>query len=560
MYQFFTVYVFFLLIKKIIHYLRPEEKYIPFVATFLYIYLYCSATLEGQLSNADNFTNLPILLAAYAFVLGKKWLPFIFIGISFLIKQNTALQAVPISLAIFLYNFPDFNSPNFWKDIYSRVRILLLQILVFLIPTLIFSLFTVYWGTFEHFIKLVFLDRISSHILTKNYDYAVRYFNPIFFSTIPFWVIPLTGIFSNVVSKFEQLQETNKYILYSMLWFVFSAISVWSGGYFFPHYFLEIVPAGVTLLAISLIYLDEYNFVTALLVSFLFAWYKQSFSILYLLGALSVIWMLHTISKLYEIKLLTRLIGVCVFILFLSFNRNQGKQLPLISKDPYTLYNNYDRSALEVAYIVKDLPSTKIFIFDYAPRIHYLSNKYPKENWVFCKLSYVDYTQVTGITAGYPHGFDFSKRVEAVKQMFERDPFDYVVVDFSRINIDMELPKLNFLREVLEDYSLYLCRRNVCIYEHLPTASSASSRYTYMGFINNEYLEIARNNKFMEMKIELKCQDYYAVAPEDGINASLPARITSDRLYVKKPKSDLTDCNLTFTNLNGIYTLKDIKW
>jgi hypothetical protein len=133
-------------------------------------------------------------------------------------------------------------------------------------------------------------------------------------------------------------------------------------------------------------------------------------------------------------------------------------------------------------------------------------------------------------------------------------------VDFSRINVSKELPKLDFLREILKDYTLYLCRGSICIYGHNSFGYSNKSNYVPVGTINSEYLELVRDTKFMEMMFELKCKEYYATAPEDGINPLLPIKATADRLLIKKPRSDLKDCTLVLTSLGGVYTFRDINW
>jgi len=552
-YQFFTVYVFFLISKKLFEH---KNRFIPYIATLLYIYLYCSSLFEGQFSNADNFINLPILLAMYLFIKGNKWLPFLLIGLSFLIKQNTALQAIPFSLMIF---FQDFKVS--WKEILNRFKTLLLQILVFLIPTLVFSIFTIYWGTFSNFLNLAFLERIGSHLLVKNYEYGKFYFRPILFNTVPLWLAPIIGLFF-LYKKTKELAVEQRKLTHLFLWLGVSLLSIWSGGYFFPHYFLEMVPAGVLLLTALVLSLKDDVFYPFFVISSFLSWYFLKFNLIFIILLGIIFWFIYTIGIYYSITKVTKILLTVALIVLTSFGSGYYKTFFTLWVSPTNLYSSYDRSALFVSYILKDLPSDKIFIFDYAPRIHYLSNKFPYTKF-FSKTSYIDYTKVSGIIAGYPHGFDFSKRVEEVQNIFETDPPDYLVVSFSKINFDKELPELGFLKDILTKYVVYSCGDDVCIYNRaLPGESTLKSNpYINTQLKNNKYLDIRRPNRYMEFKVELICQDYYASVPTEDNTKLLPVGIGKNQLVIELPnRKDLKDCRINFTNLMGNYTLDKVVW
>lgn len=225
----FSTWVFYLLSVK----LFPAKKYISFITTAVFVFLFGTRIVEGNIANTENFLLLPILISAYLIYdkdLLSKFKKFyiylaagIIIGIAFMAKI----------VAIF-----DFAAFTFFLVLISDIKIkklikedLFPYILGFSIPTILISIYFVAKLNFKFFEAFLF----------SNINY-VGYGNEFFIpqGLLIFKLISLS-IFALLI--FWKRKNISKNILFIAVWFAFALFSVYFSQRPYSHYLIMLIPS-----------------------------------------------------------------------------------------------------------------------------------------------------------------------------------------------------------------------------------------------------------------------------------------------------------------------------
>lgn len=94
-------------------------------------------------------------------------------------------------------------------------------------------------GTGQRFLDLVFLDRITTHLTYNNELFFKRYV-PNIIIQLSYLVISTTALFLLLLTNIKKVSLEIRF--YFIFWIIFATLSISIGGYYFPHYFLEIAP------------------------------------------------------------------------------------------------------------------------------------------------------------------------------------------------------------------------------------------------------------------------------------------------------------------------------
>lgn len=505
-YQTFTIFVFY----KVALSFSKSFKYPKLNAlliTLIFVALYLSPVFEGQYSNADNFIALPILLSFLMFTSGSYLLCGFFIGVSFMIKQNTALEVLPYVLVMAT---PVFLS-NWKNEILPLIKKYFLMFIVFLIPTFLFSIYTLAIGTFFTFSHQVLVDRVTSHLSGLNVEYFNRYFYPIFKQSFVFWISALVFY---IILFFKPLRSRiNKLDLLVGFWVISACLAIIPGGNFFPHYFLEVVAplVLVTYIVIRIFFLNYSVFVLVILLVFLVIFSKKP-----------------------------------IF-----------SQLRDLYRNPNLFVSSYDKNIKEVAQYLNRTNVQTVYSYDYNPALYIYSNIPPIYNYPF-KFLYIDYSLLT------PVGIYKTIKNQPTKQqelldLVKQGKIEYVVISAYDINSPVEVNQLGFLNTVLEKFVVEKTFDSLWLLRYNPTSSTGINSDVIYSLastkVTRQHTEIIvnRNVKLPDYAVELKCENKILRFPENGIDT--PLRVRQDNSVLKivvplVPAKPVT-CSLNISNMNS---------
>lgn len=235
---------FFFLTRKIF---GSKNNKVSLASSILFLFLFATPILEGNIGNAENFMLLPIILSAfiiYSFSENKdrgeitNYKPLvlagILLGVSFLIKVVAIFDFASFLLFLFLIEFEKF------KQIKKILYQLVFFTLSFISPFILISLYFAIKGNFLEFIKSAFFSNIS----------YVNYGNQ-FIIPQGFLILKLILLLTVCVFIFLKKNLFSKKEIFITLWFSFSLFSAFFSQRPYTHYLLVLISSAI--LAFSLI-------------------------------------------------------------------------------------------------------------------------------------------------------------------------------------------------------------------------------------------------------------------------------------------------------------------
>lgn len=212
-----------------------KKKSSLYIATILYVVLFGSPIVEGNIANAENFMHLPIILSAiflFKFIKENK-LKYIFIsGLLLSVAFMTKIVAIFEFSAFFLFlialNHSDFFSGKF-KNILKlkNFKVEILFILGFIFLPVLFTFYFVSINAFPDFL---------SGVLSENIDYVGVGNNFIFpMGILVLKIIIALLLVGVILYKRESFSRLNL-LLY--LWLVFALFSTFFSQRPYLHYIL----------------------------------------------------------------------------------------------------------------------------------------------------------------------------------------------------------------------------------------------------------------------------------------------------------------------------------
>lgn len=224
-----STWIFYLLSTK----LFPSKKYISYITTSAFVFIFGTRIIEGNIANAENFLLLPILTSAYLIydknlILKIKkfniyFIAGVVIGIAFMSKIVAIFDFAAFTFFLFL-----ISNSNIKKTIKED---LLPYIVGFLTPTILISIYFIIRANFKFFEAFLF----------SNINY-VGYGNEFFIPQgLLILKLSILGIFSLFV--FWKRKNISKNILFIIIWFAFSLFSVFFSQRPYSHYLIMLIPS-----------------------------------------------------------------------------------------------------------------------------------------------------------------------------------------------------------------------------------------------------------------------------------------------------------------------------
>ena len=555
-YQAFTTAVFYVLSRRIF----VSRPGIAKVTLPIFILLYLNPLVEGQYSNGDNFVVLWILLAAYFFTVSRHLFTALSIGICFCLKQNTALEVLPSSLTLIGQHLSDLALPLGMR-LKRALAMSLKQIVVFFVPIGILILYTIYLHTSGHFFRLTFLDRIQSHILHKDYELATRFFVPIFRQTSVLWfgLLGYTGVFILRIfsGKSGVLTGTMSSSLrwYIFVWAIVASISVWVGGYFFPHYFIEITPILTLGAVLFLVETPAIIFYVLLIFSISII---TNCGLPVRIGA-SVVAIITGCceTRLIRVKDIVRtcLVLLC---LIMAFNTTPFSFLSkfIKSKDFQIAYSLNDKDIFAASTYLYQNNAKNTFVYDYTMEIYSLSGIIPEFKYP-AKALYINYARLIKNNLCYPSDENIlrTRREELISQI-KQGKFKNIVINFNSILPGEDV----YMKPIVESMVLYKPEKtfgNVWVYT-LSDRSDISA--TFRERVRDVRVEsksdiidirIKRSAFIADTEMLLVCEDVQWHYPENGIIYPMRASQDHAEINVKANRRGMParECSLVLKNL-----------
>ena len=568
-YQLITVFIFFKITELVFSNYRRVKYYVAFV----FVILYTSSLFEGVYSNADNFILLPILLAVYMFFHRRYYWAAFLIGISFTIKQNTALQLIPILLSTF-YKESVSAVDSVFEKISKVSRILFMQILLFFSPILLYALYflSLSGDTFDRFAHLVFLDRITSHITNFNYNYFVRYFFSIFNQTAVLWLSALaflvTFIFIFLTCSINAsfFRRFNKvHVIYVFIWVLVSIVSVSAGGNFFPHYFIELLPtlivgSFIVFLNFNILFLGFFFLFTFVLCHVPLLTRLRDPLYLSLILASASIYISMCLNKKLSIKADLRAI-LLVGLLFTTYKYEDILDRFRIFNEGQKVYLNRsteEKNMFSAITFIKSLSSDRIFVYDYGPMFYIYSDIIPITNYGF-KYLYVNYYKALNQQI-YSSILGYETKQDILKESVSSGGIDYIVINAYSIVNNNEIGQLDFLNEMLFSYIPLKVFDKVWVYKYIngrdtTVAKNNTYRIKNTSIIDDMFfIDVVRNLETPDVFIDMICGDKTWTYPENGIDYPFKAEQSLDNIYLKGVLrgQEGKSCMLSVINMNGV--------
>lgn len=210
------------------------------VAAFLYVIFSSGPMIQGSLGNTETFMILPLVLSTYYFYTGwsksdnaNLFLGGLFSGLAFLIKEAALPNFLLFLFCLIFFNF--IQSKKLKDTILQGVVISI----GFSIPIITVFSYLIYKGLFNDFMGIyrfakgygtydldLFLGRLIGrgvYSLGKEYSFL--------------WLASVIVIMLGV------LKERAFNNVFAILWIVFSFVGVCLGSFFWPHYFIQMIPS-----------------------------------------------------------------------------------------------------------------------------------------------------------------------------------------------------------------------------------------------------------------------------------------------------------------------------
>lgn len=226
----FSVMAFFILGQ---HILKSQKA--ALVATTLYVILFGTPLLEGNIANAENFMLLPIITAALIVYMQTKKthfsLPFagFLLGIAFLFKIVAIFDLAAFSLFLMLLSMKKFDL----RSILTALQSIIPLVLGFLVPFVFATLYFISQGIFIDYMQSVF-SRNVDYVGFENYLFGIPQ------GLLYLKVILLTAALIGIIWKRKYF---SKPALFITIWIVFSLFNANFSGRPYTHYLLVLLPS-----------------------------------------------------------------------------------------------------------------------------------------------------------------------------------------------------------------------------------------------------------------------------------------------------------------------------
>lgn len=216
------------------------------------VFAVCSSSvvIEGNRAYTELFMVFFTIGACYLFFLAlnkKNYLLLgssgLLLGLSFMTKQVAAFDFFCFLCFNFILGFTQFRRRTFR----SMFKPNLILILAFAIPLLSFTLyfyFTERLHDFYYWSFLKSLTYIRSSRIKNITGWPRANLSYVFKKMFLFWLLSWGGILYNLFFK----RSLKRFFL--ILWYVFAALGVSLGGWFFHHYFIQILPPACILVGL----------------------------------------------------------------------------------------------------------------------------------------------------------------------------------------------------------------------------------------------------------------------------------------------------------------------
>lgn len=234
----FSAFVFFFLGQIVL-----KSQKTALLATSLYVLLFASPILEGNIANAENFMLLPIITSALLIyksaehktnhlspLISHLTLPIsgLLLGFAFLFKIVAIFDLVAFSLFLLLLSTKKLT----WKSLIDSVKSLLPFFAGFLIPFVLTTLYFASQGIFSDYIQSVF-SRNVDYVGFENYLFGIPQ------GLLYLKLILLALSLGLIVWKRELFSRP---VLFIALWLVFSLFNANFSGRPYTHYLLVLLP------------------------------------------------------------------------------------------------------------------------------------------------------------------------------------------------------------------------------------------------------------------------------------------------------------------------------
>lgn len=351
----FALYFFYLIAKRL--FVKRQSIYL---SIFLFVLLFATPILEGNIANAENFMILPVLAGGFIileYVRTKKslllYLSGFLLSVAFLFKVVAIFDASSFFIFIFISEYK--NKYQLTK----QVKKLTPFILGFAFPIIAVTLFFVFKGAFSFFIQAV---------LVQNVGY-VGYANNLIISQ-GFLLLKLVFLLAFIVFLFKQRKIIDHRLLFVLLWVSFSLFNAFFSQRPWTHYLLVLFPSFVLLFVLA------------------FANEVKRFPLK------------------RGVQLLTLFVGIAVLAHFPLYTKTLGYYGNffrfLTNKESVYSYRSFFDSNTQIDYEIAGWlktknPKSRIFLFGNDAEVYKLVNKLPPGRFVveYHMLAKSEYTEET---------------------------------------------------------------------------------------------------------------------------------------------------------------------
>lgn len=322
---------------------------ITVASTLLYVVLFATPFLEGNIANAENFIHFPVLLAALLITKLhfqskdiKKHQLLLFIagllfGIAFSLKIVALFDLAAFTLFLFLVGLDRVSV----KTLFARIRQVLPLLAGFIVPIVYMFIYYSLQGTLVEFIEGAFAGNVD-YVGFENYLFGIPQ-GLLYLKAILLVLAILFIVFKRKLFSDQALLIT--------LWVVFALFSANFSGRPYIHYVLVLLPSFCLLIGLAL--------------SKRVVLYKNSA----LLGAIVIGILILSIFPTYGVGKTFAYYGTTMQFLNGSIDLRTYQSFFDV-KTP--------RDYIVAAFLKKNLkPEDTIFIWGDSPQIYTLTNKLP---------------------------------------------------------------------------------------------------------------------------------------------------------------------------------------
>ncbi|KKQ74745.1 MAG: hypothetical protein US96_C0027G0014 [Candidatus Woesebacteria bacterium GW2011_GWB1_38_5b] len=223
--------------------LFPKSKYATIIATSIYVFLFGTRLIEGNIANAENFMILPIMASAFLIISNenfKKTLNYkiyllagFLLSISFLIKTVAVFDFLAFFTALLIYK--DLSLKEKIKE-----RIIPLT-LGFSIPIFLIMFYFLTTQNFKDFMDALLLQNLA----------YVGYANEFLFPQGLLFIKGVLLLFF-IIALYLYRKKLSMNVLFIFLWFGFSLFNVFFSGRAYTHYLITLLPSFCLMIGLAI--------------------------------------------------------------------------------------------------------------------------------------------------------------------------------------------------------------------------------------------------------------------------------------------------------------------